>query len=334
MKKFIVCLCMGLLLCSPLLLHSQLKSPPPRRDISMDVAIENFKDSIAQNDCGGSRVHFSFDIRNKFSTNARCLVTIKINFIDVTSDFILISPTPCETNILCFSIPPNQTKRVTVYAEVQNQWIGVLPLTISAMPYNNTWDIHYYETQNNLNDNTLNRFENLTDVLTDENSFCTCAVPGNRLIDTTALYVIQGYVRKSLGPNVATTAHVAIPFNLRPSLTISDAARFKFRFAGNYNNNPNMPMYTIEFAGAGLFVTREGLTLTFRTADGSNSQKWIIQQNGNGGYGIFGIKEPGRPCRAWGTRENTPPLPNASVSYTNQYDPSNIYQHFNLVKLQ
>lgn len=316
------------------LVESYGQQPPPVHNISMDVAILNYRlDSIAQNPCGNNYVYISFDIQNKFRrTIAQCAVDFKINGINVTNGFEMISPASCEPGGWCFQLIGDQTKRIRAKAKILFEWIGVANLVINLRPYNNGEQFHFYE--NVLTDNTIERFVNLNDAITEQNSFCTCSAPGNGMIDTTALYVIQSYVKKSIAPNPASSAQVAIPFNLRPSLTISDAARFKFRFAGYYNGNVNMIMYTIEFSGVGLFLTRDGNTLICSAADGTNKQKWVLKKNSLGGYGIFSIKEPGRPCRALGVPASTPALPDSPVSLSILYSPSNIYQHFNLIKLQ
>jgi hypothetical protein len=315
----------------------QAISQAPIHFVDMDIALEHLhQDSVTQNPCGSNTVFISFDIQNKFlHTVASCVVKFEVSNINADAVFSISSPQTCVANTKCFKLEPGQTIRVHAQAQLQNSWVDAVQpqLKISATPNNiDGGTIQFRE--NNTSDNTINDFLHLSNVLTNANSYCVCSSPAGSVIDTAALYIIQSYIKKEIGSLTISSATVAVPFNLRPSLTQSDASRFKFRFAGYYNSNTNMPMYTIEFSGTGILMTRDNNTLTFRVADGNNNQKWVLKKNSFGGYGIFNIKEPGRPCLAWGVPDNTPALVNSPLLLSNSYDAINVFQYFNLVKLQ
>jgi hypothetical protein len=305
-------------------------------NISMDLVIVPSSirvENITQLPCGMNAVTITFDIDNKIeSTNAQCEVEFKVN--EVPADFTILSPSTCQPNIRCFQILPRQVVHVRAKAIVKNEWVGLSNLKISANGYNGIdgSTVSYHEI--NPGDNTIVHPVDFSNVLTAENSYCICSNPGTSQVDVSALYVIQGYITKPVGPLAISSASIAVPFNLRPSLTQGDAARFKFRFIEFFNGDQKLPVYTIELSGSGIFLTRDNNALTFRASDNSNNQKWLLKSNNFGGYGIFSIKESNKPCVALGISGNSPPQANSPLSISRQYNPSHISQHFTLVKLQ
>jgi hypothetical protein len=294
----------------------------------MDLALQNYRlDGISERQCGTSIVNISFDIRNKLPRFAKCRISYRINGNEVF--FSTISPSTCRPLTSCFELAANQIKRISAYAEVQNSWVSIVPslLLITASSDNDL----LHET--NPIDNTIDTRINFSNASTPENSFCACSIPGNSIIDTSALYVIQGYIKKQVGTLAISSATLAIAFNLKPLLTQNDATRFKFRCVGHYNGDQTLPIYTIEFSGTGSIMTRDNNLLTFREPDGSNAQKWILKKNAFGGYGIFSVKETGKLCMAWG-QNNPQPLVDSPLLLSALYKAANIFQNFNVIKLQ
>jgi hypothetical protein len=300
-------------------------TPPPPPRSPMDLALQNYRlDGISQQQCGTSIVNISFDIRNKLSSFAKCRIIYRVN-----GNEVFFSTTCRPTMTSCFELAANQTRRISANVEVQNSWVAIVPslLLIEAKPANDLFH------ENTLWDNKIETEINFSNASTPENSFCACSMPGNSIIDTSALYVIHGYVKKQVGSLAISSAMLAIAFNLKPSLTQNDAARFKFRCVGHFNEDQTLPIYTIEFSGTGSIMTRDNNLLTFRDPDGSNAQKWILKKNSLGGYNIFSIKETGKPCMAWGPNDSQP-LVDSPLLLSAVYKITNIFQNFNIIKLQ
>lgn len=336
-----------------LLSYTESKSQQPKKPlpqiVKVDINLDGLTGSVTKLTCEKNKLNISFSIRNKKHNTCFIVLTGKVN--DNKENFNITSPIPEGTADAGGEIKKyykiNQDQRVIFQAniDVKDNWVvqgGNIPVNVRAefVNLNPHGELKFSEDMNLLGDNQMEIFVSFTGVPSSQKNYCVCGIP-SALIDTSGVYIIRGNVKP---PNAMSPIHSGTMAmgNMQSGLKVlimeNDAARIKFNVVGFFDEAHTIPLYHIKFETNDMFMTLANpLTgeISFSNLNGDNNQKWILKTNPNGSFGIFNAGPASLfQCFALGRPFNLPPVIGEVLKCHVIYDPGNLYQQFNLVKLQ
>lgn len=328
---------------------SQQPKKPPFQELKVDINLDGFTASVTKFTCQKNKLNISFSIRNK--KHNKCFITLSGKVNDNKENFNIPSPISEGTTHVrgeikkYYKINLDQTVNFQVNIDVKDSWViqgGNIPVNIIAECVNldPPGELRYSEDMDLLGDNRKEIFVSFAGVPSSQKNYCVCGIP-SALIDTSGVYIIRGNVKppNAISPiHSGTMAMGSMQSGLKVLIMENDAARMKFNVIGFFDEAHTIPLYHIKFETNDMFMTLANpLTgeISFSNLNGDNNQKWILKTNPNGSFGIFNAGPASLfQCFALGRPFNLPPAIGEVLKCHVTYDPGNLYQQFNLVKLQ